>query len=84
VFYGLRTAPKEDVHSANETLYQVAMVAHMGGEPLTVTLGDWLQIDLDEWKVAIASPGVKLNNTSDELRSFELRDSQSILLERVG
>ncbi|MEM6521736.1 MAG: glucosylglycerol hydrolase, partial [Cyanobacteria bacterium P01_C01_bin.70] len=50
VFYGLRTAPTE----AGTTQYQVAMVTHMDGDPLEVTLGDWLQIDLADWRVAIA------------------------------
>jgi hypothetical protein len=54
------------------------MVVHMGGDPTNITLGDWLQLDLDEWQVAIASPGVELG---DDLRSFELKDSQAVLLE---
>lgn len=76
LFYGLRTAPSEE--SASNP-YQVAMLTHMGGAPLAVTPADWLQISLDEWKVAIASPGLAI----DDLRSFEMRDSQAVLLERV-
>ncbi|MFW6357850.1 MAG: glucosylglycerol hydrolase, partial [Chroococcales cyanobacterium] len=48
LFYGLRHGPSE----------QVAMVTHMGGEPITVNIGDWLQIDVNEWEIAIASPGL--------------------------
>jgi hypothetical protein len=79
VFYGMRTAPAEDGQASH---HQVVMVAHMGGNPLTVTLGDWLQIDLEGWKVAIASPGVELNQGKQALNAFELKDSQAILLER--
>jgi hypothetical protein len=80
VFYGMRTAPTE----ANQASHQVAMVAHMGGDPLTVTLGDWLQIDPTEWQLAIKSPGVELGEDKSSLDAFELKDSQAILLERVS
>ncbi|MGB3494346.1 MAG: glucosylglycerol hydrolase, partial [Elainellaceae cyanobacterium] len=76
LFYGLRSAPKSE---GSDTAYQVAMLVHMGGEPLTVTPGDWLQIEPNEWRVAIASPGLEV----DDLQSFEMSDSQGILLERT-
>ncbi|ERN40207.1 hypothetical protein KR51_00031460 [Rubidibacter lacunae KORDI 51-2] len=69
VFYGIRARPDEQ---------QVAMVAHMGGAPLTVTLGDWLQLDIGEWELAIATPGLEVNN----LAHFELGHSQGVLLVR--
>ena len=78
IFYGLRTEPKEEGDSGAST--QVAMVVHMGGEPLTVTLGDTLQLDLDKWKVAVISPGL---DVEDDIKAFELSDSQGLLLERV-
>ncbi len=78
LFYGLRTQPTEE--GASDKPYQMAMVSHMGGDPVTVTLGDWLQLDLDEWQIAIASPGLEVS----DLRSFELRDTQALLLERVS
>ncbi|WP_035988170.1 glucosylglycerol hydrolase [Leptolyngbya sp. KIOST-1] len=78
VFYGLRTSPAEA-----GTEVQVAMVAHMGGDPLTVTPADWLQLDGDGWRVAVRSPGIDLNN-ADALSAFTLTDSQAVLLERVG
>ncbi|NMF84906.1 glucosylglycerol hydrolase [Nodosilinea sp. P-1105] len=79
VFYGLRTAPAEA-----GTAMQVAMVTHMGGDPLTVTLGDWLQLeDDDSWRLAVCSPGVALTSPGDALKAFELTDSQAVLLERV-
>ena len=52
------------------------MVTHMGGEPMTVTLGDWLQLDVNEWECAIASPGLEI----DDLSCFELKDTQGALL----
>lgn len=69
VFYGVRTNPE----NPNE---KIAMVTHQGGEPITVTLGDWLQLDLNEWEVSIASPGLEI----DDLSCFELKDSQGLLL----
>ena len=79
VFYGLRSAPESEGQPSNR---QVAMVTHMGGEPLTVTLGDWLQIDPEAWTVAIASPGVDLTPGKPILAAFELTDSQAVLLEK--
>ncbi|MBE9127352.1 MULTISPECIES: glucosylglycerol hydrolase [unclassified Coleofasciculus] len=76
VFYGIRSNPQD--HGE-----QVAMVAHMGGKPITVTLGDWLQLELAEWKIAIASPGLDDNHLAD-LRCFELQDSQAVLLKHVA
>jgi len=79
LFYGMRTAPAE----ARMGKYQVAIATHMGGEPLDITLGDLLQIDLDEWRVAIASPGVDLKSSGAVPPSFTLADSQAVLLERT-
>ncbi|MGF1495844.1 MAG: glucosylglycerol hydrolase [Elainellaceae cyanobacterium] len=72
VFYGLRSAPEPN--------QQVAIATHMGGDPLTVHLGDWLQLDVNDWRVAIASPGLVI----DDLRTFELKDSEVVLLERAS
>ncbi|PSN18484.1 alpha-amylase [filamentous cyanobacterium CCP5] len=77
VFYGLRKAPKQSEQSGDP--YAVIMVAHMGGEPLEITIGDWLQVETDEWQVAVASPGVDI----DDLSLFTLADSQAVLLERI-
>ena len=75
VFYGVRTNP-------SNTQEQIAMVSHMEGEPITVTLGDWLQLDMDEWEVAIASPGLNQAKNLADLRHFELGHSQGLLLKR--
>ncbi len=76
LFYGLRTHP-EDPSQA------VVMVAHMGGEPSTVTLADWLQLDLSEWQIALKTPGLELGSDPEDWRTFELKNSQALLLEKV-
>lgn len=76
LFYGLRSAPRSD---ASEEPYEIAMLVHMGGDSLTVTPADWLQIEPDEWKVAIASPGLEI----ESLQSFTMSDSQGVLLEHA-
>jgi hypothetical protein len=79
IFYGLRTNPSTALPDEGEP---VAMVAHMGGDPITVTLGDWLQMDMQEWQVAIATPGLNLGTDAEQWRSFELSDSQGVLFTR--
>jgi hypothetical protein len=75
IFYGVRSNP-------DDAADKVAMVAHMGGEDTTITLGDWLQLDLNKWQLAIASPGLEIEDTPDNLRRFKLKDSQGLLLVR--
>ena len=73
IFYGLRCHPKTGKQA-------IAMATHMGGTPYTVTLGEWLQLDMNQWKVVLATPGIPeeaLHNPS----AFELRDGQGVLLE---
>lgn len=73
VFYGVRMNPENHEE-------QVAMVTHQGGEPITVTLGDWLQLDLNQWDCSIVSPGLEI----DDLSCFQLKDSQGVLLKLKG
>jgi hypothetical protein len=75
IFYGVRSNP-------DNAADKVAMVAHMGGAETTITLGDWLQLDLNKWQLAIASPGLDLKATAKDLRRFQLKDSQGLLLVR--
>jgi hypothetical protein len=81
IFYGLRSEPHEE---GDRPLRHIAMVANMGGEPMTVTLSDWLQIDWSEWSVAIASPELDIGDTPEDWRAFELKDSQAVLFEKIG
>ncbi|MEC4805471.1 MAG: glucosylglycerol hydrolase [Jaaginema sp. PMC 1079.18] len=69
VYYGVRSNPDNERE-------RVAMVAHMGGDAVTVKLGEWLQLDLEEWEVAIASEGLKVK----KLDELTLQDSQGLLL----
>ncbi len=82
LFYGVRTQPSP-AHSspiAAAQFKQVAFLAHMGGEPAQTALADWLQLDLDEWRLAIASPGLELK-TLEDLRGLVLQERQGLLLE---
>ena len=73
LFYGLRSDPQDEAN-------RVTMIAHMGGEPQTVQLGEWLQLDLQAWEVAIATPGLDQASLPDTLEKFQLHDSQALLL----
>lgn len=75
VFYGVRTNP-------NNSQEQIAMVCHMEGEPITATLGDWLQLDMDEWEIVMSSPNLKWDQETTDLSHFELSRSQGLLLKR--
>lgn len=75
VFYGLRSHP-------DDRDQQLALVVHMGGAPITATLGDWLQLDLTQWRIAIATPGLLDGGAIADLRQISLADSQGLLLQR--
>lgn len=77
IFYGYRTEP----HSQQENPDEIVIMAHMGGEPMMVNPGDWLQLDMSQWAVALATPGLNLQRDLKDLRSFELRDGEGVLLE---
>jgi hypothetical protein len=47
---------------------------------MVVHPGDWLQLDMAEWQIALATPGINLQADIKDLRSFELRDSEGVLL----
>ncbi|RZM82967.1 alpha-amylase [Leptolyngbya iicbica LK] len=76
IFYGYRSEPHPDVAPGSE----VVILTHMGGEPMTVNPGDWLQLDMAEWQVALTTPGIDIKEDLKDLRSFELRDSEGVLL----
>lgn len=77
IFYGYRIEPHSADHHPPQ---EIVMVAHMGGAPMTVNLGDWLQLDLSAWRVGLTTPGLKLGSQPDDLRAFELCDSEGVLL----
>ena len=77
IFYGYRSEP----HPEGDTPDEVVIMTHMGGEPMVVNPGDWLQLNMAEWTVALATPGLSLEQDLKNLRSFELRDGEGVLLE---
>ncbi|MGB5973039.1 MAG: glucosylglycerol hydrolase, partial [Nodosilinea sp.] len=77
VFYGYRIEPQAADHHPPQ---EVVMVTHMGGTPMTVNLSDWLQLTMADWRVALATPGLDLGSQPEDLRSFELRDGEGVLL----
>jgi len=76
IFYGYRSEP----HPEGKPPDEVVMLAHMGGDPMVVNPGDWLQLDMAHWQVALATTGINLENDLKDLRAFELRDSEGVLL----
>ena len=83
LFYGLRTQPSpEDTSPVASAHYkQIAMLAHMGGNPAQTALLDWLQLDPSEWRIVLKTPGLDIETTED-LQGLLLNDSQAVLLEQ--
>jgi hypothetical protein len=77
LFYGIRTQPSKSART--KLPQQVAMVAHMGGAPITLNLEEFLDIRASEWQISVISPGLEV----DDLQSLNLHDSQGVLLERI-
>jgi hypothetical protein len=80
IFYGYRSEPHPDGPRPDE----VVLISHMGGEPMTVHPGDWLQLDMGQWQVTLASPGVDVQQDLKDLRSFTLKDGEGVLLEPIA
>ncbi|MGD2181586.1 glucosylglycerol hydrolase [Lusitaniella coriacea] len=78
IFYGMRTAPRRKPTDRDR---RVVLVAHMGGKPAIAQLKDWLNLDLSQWQLAIASPDLKIDKTLENLPGMELKDGQGFLLE---
>ncbi|NEQ42407.1 MAG: alpha-amylase [Leptolyngbya sp. SIOISBB] len=76
IFYGYRKEPHPEVTPASEVVF----LTHMGGDPMVVNPGDWLQLDMADWQVVLATPGINLKDDLKDLRSFELSDSEGVLL----
>lgn len=73
IFYGIRTNPDDN----NE---RIAMIAHLEGEPITVNLEKLFPLDLENWQVAIASPGLDYGTNLEDLSKINLTQSQGLLL----
>ena len=72
IFYGVRYAP--------DSKEGVAMISHLEGSAMTINLEDLLGLDLENWQIAIASPGLAIDN----LQSFNLDQTQALLLKPVS
>ena len=81
IFYGLRTHANENKSDLPE---KVAIISHMGGKPARINIEDLLGLDLTQWRIAIATPGLKVSNQLSELRNLELQDSQGLLLANLA
>ncbi|MEM9002657.1 MAG: glucosylglycerol hydrolase [Cyanobacteria bacterium P01_F01_bin.86] len=79
IFYGYRSEP----HPEGDTPDEVVIMTHMGGEPMVVNPGDWLQLNMAQWAIALATPGLSLEQDLKNLRSFELRDGEGVILEPI-
>jgi hypothetical protein len=73
IFYGLRTNPAHPQE-------KIAMVIHLEGEPLEINLLDWLQLDLEDWEIAITTPNLSEVEDLTKLNNFSLSQSQGLLL----
>ena len=76
VFYGWRSEPADAIEG-DRPPQRVAIVAHLGGGPVEIDLSSLLQLEPEEWTVAIASPGLDVGTGSE---AFELKDSQAVVL----
>ena len=81
LFYGVRSQPDPNDEIPSMERKQIAMLAHMGGDPAQTAFFDWLQLDPDEWKIVIASPGLAVSDARS-LKGLVLEDGQAVLLEK--
>ena len=81
LFYGVRTRAIPGDSSPIVDYKQVAILAHMGGNPAQTALFDWLQLDPSEWNIILTSPGLHLDD-AESLTGLILEDGQAVLLEK--
>ena len=77
IFYGLRSNCDRYKKIPSK---QIAIIAHMGGNPTRINIGELLGLDLTQWQIAIATPGLELGDRLSQLTDLELRDSEGLLL----
>lgn len=84
LFYGLRKQPSPpDSSPLDSARYkQVVLLAHMGGNPAQTALLDWLQLDPNEWRVRLTTPGLVVPRI-EAVQGLVLQDSEALLLEHV-
>ncbi|MFQ6538452.1 MULTISPECIES: glucosylglycerol hydrolase [Aphanothece] len=76
IFYGLRRDPQGSG--------AVALVAHMGGEPMAVRLPELFPTHTGGWTLLLASPGLAIDAAHLEGEAFTLADSQALILEPLA
>ncbi len=73
IFYGWRRAGGEGA--------AVALVAHMGGEPMAIRLPELFPDQTARWSLRLGSPGLEISDAQLAGASITLEDSQALLLE---
>ncbi len=73
IIYGLRHKPKSKKEA-------VAMVANFEGDSITLNLEKLLDIELDQWQIAIATPDL----VAEDLTALTLNNAQGVLLTLKG
>ncbi len=76
IFYGIRTNP-------NNQSEKLAMVIHLEGEGKEINLLDWLQLNVEEWEIAITTPNFPEITHLKDLNGLTLSQSQGILLKLI-
>ena len=72
IVYGVRHNPEQE--------QAVAIVANFEGDAIELDVGEILNIDVAEWKIALTTPNLEVS----DLKRLNLNNSQGILLMRVG
>ncbi len=80
LFYGVRSQPGPAQSSPITDPKKIALLSHMGGNPAQTALLDWLQLDPNEWRVVMTSPGLVVPD-AEALKGLSLEDGQAVLLE---
>ena len=73
IFYGFRRAPLQ--------AEAVALVAHMGGEPMAIRLPELFPDQTAGWSLLLGSPGLEISDAQLLGEPITLEDSQALLLE---
>lgn len=84
VFYGHRSRPQSvtapDALGESQQPEQLIAITHMGGDPCAIALESLLPIQVSQWQIALASPGLTSPEQPFNLEKFVLKDSQGLLL----
>lgn len=76
IFYGMRANP-------NDSQEKLAMVIHLEGDAKEITLLDWLQLNVEEWQIALTTPDLPEIKELKDLNGLTLSQSQGLLLKSI-